>query len=282
MEHCVMSRVVSGFFKLGIILALGSSPSRGLAIEGSAHELMAQIQTKAVTVGTKVSVFIFDLDETLIDSTKRKYLSYRDAISEMCDGVTVAPPDCVKMSEVRWGEFLGEKNSYAEKHIFQEVQGVSEAVYSEIFKRTMNLYLSDRWILEADSLMPGAGLFVKELRNLKSKIYFVTSRSRVNQETGTLASLKRLGLLRRGEEPNVILKEEGEKSIDFKKRAFHQISEWSESHNAEIVGVFENEPENMNAMVEQFPDAIAGFMKGALLKDIPVTLKAHQIQDFLF
>ena len=66
------------------------------------------------------------------------------------------------------------------------------------------------------------------------------------------------------------------------ERAFAEIGNWANQNGGEVVGVFENEPENMNALVELFPSAVSVFVKGAFLKPEPVREEALQIRDFWF
>ena len=68
----------------------------------------------------------------------------------------------------------------------------------------------------------------------------------------------------------IILRPEGLSSIEFKRRSFDKIKGWTRDHGGVVAGAFENEPENMNAMLEQFPGALHVFVSGAFLKNIPL------------
>ena len=264
---------------LGILLGLGLTGETH-AKEGNAKVVIQKIEQRVQ--GTKKPVFIFDLDETIIDSTVRKYLSYQDAIDRVCANATKASLEsCEKARTVSVSDFQALTNRYDDRPLF-ESRGVAAHVYEELFKTSLPIYLSDRWIAEADSFLPGAGSFMKKLHSMRGEIFYASSRSLQDQRLGTLDSLYRLGLLKPGEEWKVALKPNGEKSIEFKRRAFSAVGAWADKNGGEVVGVFENEPENMNALIELFPNAVPVFVKGAYLKAEPVREEAHQIRDFWF
>ncbi len=264
----------------GTLLMLGAGSS-AWAIEGSGKTVIQKIEERAA--GVKKPVFIFDLDETIIDSTVRRYLSYQDAIEQICSNL-VQPEtrdSCDKARSVTVADFQVLPNRYDDRALF-EGRGVAPSVYKQIFETTLPIYLSDRWIADSDSFIPGAGAFMRKIMSFKGEVFFASSRSLQDQRIGTLDSLYRLGLLKPGEEWKVSLKPNGEKSIAFKRRAFLEIGKWAEKNGGEVVGVFENEPENMNALVELFPSAVPVFVKGAYLKPEPVREEALQIRDFWF
>jgi len=62
-------------------------------------------------------------------------------------------------------------------------------------------------------------------------------------------------------------------SIEFKRASFQYITDRlgpAHAPDAEVAFVFENEPENINAMVEYFPLADAFFIPGAFVQDEPL------------
>jgi hypothetical protein len=52
------------------------------------------------------------------------------------------------------------------------------------------------------------------------------------------------------------------------------------SRPAVVAGAFENEPENMNAMVDQFPEADHVFVTGAYVKQEPLKPGVVTIRDY--
>lgn len=263
-----------------IVILLGFS-SQTHAVEGNASRVLNQIEKRIQ--GVQKPIFIFDLDETIVDSMVRRYLSYQDAINEECPDRDdpIWEKSCRSASLVTVSDFLSLPNRYNDRDLFLG-RGVVSSVFDVLFKRALEIYLSDRWIAESDSFIPGGGRFMKKIEQLGGEIFYASSRSHSNQLKGTLDSLYRLGLLAPGEEWRVRLKPEGEKSLDFKLRLFTEIAQYAARTGGEVVGVFENEPENMNAMIELFPNAVSVFVKGAYLKHEPVHPQAIQIRDFWF
>lgn len=271
-----MFRAVISVCVSALVLSGGVSPAYG--IEGSAVEVL-QIISKQASVSKK-PVFVLDLDETVIDSTVRRYLSYRDAIDEVCRKHPQYKMDCLKAASITPNDFGCLTNRYDDRYLFTSLKGVTEEAYALFRQVAFPIYLSNRWIADSDSFIPGAARFLRELEKLNGTLFFVSARSIEDQSAGTIESLKRLGLITAGEEWRVFLKPNGEASLAFKRRVFTELKLWTQKLGGDVVGVFENEPENMNAMVELFPGAVPVFVKGAYFKPEPVRPEAIQIKDF--
>jgi predicted secreted acid phosphatase len=141
--------------------------------------------------------------------------------------------------------------------------------------------------MDLDTEIPGAQRFIQFLlHEPRVKIFYVSSRFKETQQTATLKSLKKLGLLRKKRntddlllEPTLFLRNLNQSSIEFKTTAFNAIQNW-QTHS-DVIAVFENEPENMNAMTSIFSQAEAYFMEGAFLKNEPILPSVHHLQDYL-
>jgi hypothetical protein len=77
-----------------------------------------------------------------------------------------------------------------------------------------------------------------------------------------------------------MLRPDGMSSIEFKKKSFQKVHEWVSDHHATVIGTFENEPENMNAMVDQFPSAAHVFVEGAFVLNLPLKPSVIKIRDY--
>ncbi|MGZ3695609.1 MAG: HAD family acid phosphatase [Bdellovibrionota bacterium] len=221
-------------------------------------------------------VIIADLDETLVDSIPRRFLSFQEAFSTICGPAREG--DCAKAAGINIIEFLALPNRYAQGTLLQAV-GISPEMAEQLQKEMMNIYYGGTYVAK-DQSVPGATEFVQELRKTGAKIFFVTSRGDEAQREGTLVSLKNLGFIHDGDEASVMLRSKGMSSIEFKRSSFLKIKSWAESNNGIVELVMENEPENMNAMTDFFPSAAAIFVDGAFVKDEPLKGNPIHVRNF--
>ena len=224
-----------------------------------------------------VPIIVADLDETLIDSTARRTYSYGDAVRVLCGENRSG--DCGHAAGLNLTEVFALPNHYDLHPLFARV-GITDAGWIKRLDDTaFNIYLSGKW-LELDQPTPGAAEYVQRLRAAGATIFFVTARWQKSQGPGTLASLKHLGMATDADSDFVILRPEGLSSLEFKRRSFATINEWASAHGGVIAGSFENEPENMNAMIDAFPGSERVFVRGAFIKDEPLKLEVPTIVDF--
>ena len=225
-----------------------------------------------------IPVVVMDLDETLIDSTLRRFEAYQDSVRTLCGKDRTG--DCGKSAGLNISEFLSLPNRYDQNPLFDQV-GISKGAWSaQLNDSAIKIYLSGKWI-ELDQATPGATEYIQELRKLHAKIFFVTSRWKTSQGAATLASLQHLGMWSEDDhDDSLILRPAGMSSIDFKRISYKMINDWREAHDALIVGAFENEPENMNAMVDAFPGATHVFVTGAFIQNEPLKGAPGLIKTF--
>lgn len=239
-------------------------------------------QTYNASASGKVPVFVFDLDETLVYSHARRYMSYRDALS-MPDLLGKFPAEMKLAMNLKYEMILNQNNTYSAAELFNNLGIFNVEFIAEIEKRMLSFYLTDKHMM-FDTEIPGASAFIKQLRNAGAYIYFVSSRYNNTQFYGTYYSLLNMGFINYGEGGyEVLLRPWGMNSIDFKKMAFSSIAQKNNINGKEavVMFVFENEPENINAMVETFPSALPVFIDGAFIKNLPVTAKALRIKNYL-
>lgn len=195
------------------------------------------------------AAYVFDLDETTVDSTPRRYEAILDAIDEACAHTASPHPDCEPLRFVKLADFYRLRNRYDDLAYLRHYGARDEAFVEAISKRSLEVYLSGRYIADRDRLFVGVQSFIKALKRSGAKIFFVSSRSVERQGRATLRFLEERGLLRPGEEDGLYLKPDAEPSADFKSRATR---------------------------------AIAFFMTGAYIKEGPVAAKAVILEDFRF
>ncbi|MGE3260704.1 MAG: HAD family acid phosphatase [Bacteriovoracia bacterium] len=222
-------------------------------------------------------VVITDLDETIIDSTLRRYQALQQATFFHCGGYH--QPDCHRLKGLNIEEFLSLKNRYDIEPLLDAIEFPAGPLRDQLLKSVFRSYLSGNF-MELDQAIPGASELIHALQKAGADIYYVSSRSEKDQLPGTLQSLRTLEFLQKGEEQNVILRPEHMSSIEFKRRSFFQINEKTELLGGQVILVMENEPENMNAMTEIFPAAQAIFVDGAHLKDEPMLKPVKHLKNF--
>ena len=263
-----------------LLLALTSVLSPALADETSAAALARMVDV-AVEYGPRAG-FVFDLDETTVDSTPRRYESMLDALDEAC-GHTAAPPadwDTLRFPKLATLHRL--RHRYDDVAFLRAAGAKDETFIATIAKRALEVYLSGRYVADKDRLFVGVQRFVKELKKNGAKVFFVSSRSIERQGRATLYFLEERGLIRAGEESNLYLKPDAEKSPDFKRRATAEIRARMTAGAGRVFGIFENEPENLAIWIENFPAARAFFVEGAYVKEGPVARKAVLLEDFQY
>jgi phosphoglycolate phosphatase-like HAD superfamily hydrolase len=228
------------------------------------------------------AAYVFDLDETIVDSSPRRYESMLDAIDEACAHSAAPHPDCQALRFIRLADLYRLRNRYDDRTYLRQYGARDEAFIEAVSRRAFAIYLSGRYIVDKDRLYLGAQRFIRALKRAGAQVDFVSSRSLEHQALPTRRFLEDHGLLRAGEERFLHLKPDGEASADFKRRATREIAERVAREGAHVFGVFENEPENLEIWVESFPRAMAFFMVGAYQHEGPVARKAVILEDFRY
>lgn len=223
------------------------------------------------------SVFVFDLDETIVDSTPRRFASLMRASHGFCSPNGEV---CDWYTKLRVTGLYRLKNRYDDAEFLRRAGVGDEVLIHQITAVAFGIYLSGAYIVEKDELYAGAKAFIQALKVRGAKVYFVSSRSKEHQLEPTLTFLKREGLMRNGEEGSLYLKPDREESPDFKRRATAEIAKRTKARGAKVDGIFENEPENMKIWMETFPDAQPFFVEGAYQHEGPVSEKAIRLKNF--
>ena len=190
----------------------------------------------------RVPVAVFDLDETLVNSHFRKWLSYRDAIEVL---KAQYPKEAKASAALTIYDLTDAANGYDIGEIFARVGVFNSAFIKEVDAVMLPIYLSDKY-MGFDSEIPCATAFLRELQQRGVFVYFISSRYKDTQYEATVRSLHRMGMVRKGDLHEVVLRPRGMSSIDFKTQSFQRIAK------RDVALAFENEPENLNAMGDAF------------------------------
>ncbi len=228
-----------------------------------------------------IPIVVFDLDETIVNSAPRRYLSYLEALSNeiLIDDY----PDLVKLAK-KMTLFNIEKlkNTYDTKKLFNSLGIFDNIFIKRVFDIMFPIYLSNKYMLH-DQVIPGANAYIRLLMQNGAFVVFISSRYEATQKKGTILSLKKHKFIKRGDSYKIILRPQGMSSIDFKNMAFKKVAGFKiiNGTRAKVALVFENEPENMNAMLNWFTDAKAYFVKGAYIKKEKLEKNVENIRDYL-
>lgn len=281
-------RTGADFFLILLGLSLGGLgglvPTLGLAQEASPLKgLMLTLEERA-KAGV-ASTLIFDLDETVVDSTPRRLLALQLAREQHCStekiqGDASLQDACNRVKKVRLRHFEGLYNSYSFFELWKSLglENSDLQIWRDgVERKTVEEYLSGRFE-EFDQAVFGAVQFLQSVQEVGATVYFVSSRYEDVQGESTRRSLERLRMIGSNFFPTQLkLRLRGEPSLAFKQRAFREIAE---SSGESVIGVFENEPENLIAMMETFPRARAFFREGAQLGEGGCPENAHRIRDY--
>lgn len=221
-------------------------------------------------------IIVTDIDETIVNSSARRLMAYKELANKLTDKIIADKLNSIKLQDI---ESL--KNTYDSKALLGKVGITDERKISEIEKEMVDIYLSGRYT-EFDTEIPCAVAFIREAMRAGSLVFFVTSRYEDTQMKSTKESLRKLGAYTNNGRGKIILRKRGMSSIDFKKRTFENIKNITNINGkpTKIVFIMENEPENMNAMNETFPNAKGIFVKGAYQKAEALTHKNLLIKNF--
>ncbi len=196
----------------------------------------------------KSSVVLFDLDDTLVSTQERSLRILREFASQP-EIQRVFPESSrlflLKETDIQYELALTFKNiGIANKDL---LKAASTFWMQRFFT---NAYCSK------DKALAGAKIYLHRLIAAGAKVVYLTGRDAPGMELGTRANLVRNNFPHHPSQALLMMKPD--KSIDdliFKTQAFTQVAEMGE-----VIGVFENEPANLNAMAKAFPQAKAMFV----------------------
>lgn len=256
---------------LALALSLGAQTmAQADTYEPEALEVVAERVEQASNQG-KQAVVIFDLDDTLINTRERNLRILRDFASQP-EIQASHPEEAQKILHIRLNEI---------KYLLGDTLKGIGITDEALLKNASDFWLARFFTNEycaLDKQNLGAAKYARRLARAGAKIVYLTGRDVPRMETGTIENLKKNNFP--GVETQGLLMMKPTAQMDdlqFKKESFVKIAEMGE-----VVGVFENEPANINAMAEAFPDATAVFLDTihSPKPDIPAT-GISWVKDFL-
>jgi phosphoglycolate phosphatase-like HAD superfamily hydrolase len=196
---------------------------------------------------------LLDLDSTLYEVGPRTY----QILKEWCE-----TPESRKYEFVR--DALGRAAPW---HVGYSVRDTLLAVgldlghpevepALEVIKKFWAARFFTSQYLKYDHAYPGAAEFTRKLHAMGAEIVYLTGRDEPGMGDGTRACLIRDGFPWEVERTHLLMKEAAHlPDLDHKTNAAHYIR-----RNGTLVASFENEPPNLIALSDLFPDAMHVFL----------------------
>lgn len=237
-----MLRIKFAFVLLFLALAVQAKP-----YDPEVLTLVEERVIEAVQRG-ETPVVLFDLDDTLTHSRSRTLRIYRELAAEPAFKKK-HPAAAEALAKVHFAQI-----KYWSKDTLAGLGLPDETLLAEVSEFWAKRFFSDAYVALDAPVMGGAD-YVNGLRDLGATIVYLTGRDAPRMEAGT-----RLGLFTNGfplhDGAHLFLKPNKDlEDLAFKKEVFERLNQMGT-----MVGVFENEPANLNAMMERFPQATGVFI----------------------
>lgn len=201
--------------------------------------------------GGRPVLAIFDIDGTILDPSPRT----RDILAAALDGPgAVVNPEQPEMAQ-RVRAVPLEAMPY-EPESTLALAGIRDTAWVRaLMTRWSQDFFSNRYLLR-DAAIPGAVPYLDSLHAHGVTIVYFTGRDAPRMLGGTAASLLERGFPVGVAGTMLVLKpDKAVPDFDYKKNTLEDLARYGT-----VVGVFENEPRNINLLHERFPEAIAFYI----------------------
>jgi len=193
-------------------------------------------------------VVVFDIDDTLTDSRERTLRILRDVMKD--PGIAEAYPQYVGVvNRLRYREI-----EYELKDTLRLVGIVDEGFVKRLTEEWAARFFSNGYV-GADRPLAGAIEYVKDLHSLGAHVVYLTGRDKPRMEAGTRRNFRRLGFPSDGRTSLRMKADKAIADLVFKQSEIAWIGQ-----QGNVVGVFENEPANLNLLAESFPESLPVFL----------------------
>jgi hypothetical protein len=158
-----------------------------------------------------------------------------------------------------------------------DTAGVTDLLLRRSAMRQWNLFFFSNRYLREDFPTPGALEFLDALKEMKSRIVYLTGRDKVRMGLGTKDQLHVLGFPEPCSTVKLMLKPDAKaKDHTFKEEACAEIGRFGT-----FVAGFDNEPGNVNIFAKFFPGSIVVHVDTVYSPDAPpLDRQIRQIRDF--
>jgi hypothetical protein len=224
-------------------VAQGGAPARSLS---EVLERAARVRAEG-----RPALAIFDIDGTILDPAART----REIVVGALDGPSpVVDPPRPDLAQAMRALPLSEQ-PYAPESTFARIGVRDTAFVRALMTRWSQDFFSNRF-LSRDEIVPGAVAYLDSLHAHGVTIVYFTGRDAPRMLAGTAQSLLERGFPIGVAGTMLILKPDRSiADFDYKQAALDEIARYGT-----VVGVFENEPRNINLLHGRFPDAPAFYV----------------------
>lgn len=196
-------------------------------------------------------VVVFDLDDTLFNARSRTFKILKDHVKQ--DIIRQKFPEETRKIENMKQDVV----AYQMKDTLKTV-----GIQSEEFTKGVNQFWSDKFFSNEycamDQVIAGAPEYVNKIHAAGGTVVYLTGRDKPRMEDCTIKSLRITGFPL-GKRAKLVLKPHKDMpDLQFKEEAFATVN-----RDGLVVGGFENEPANLNAMETAFPTAALVFLDTA-------------------
>lgn len=214
-------------------------------------EALNEVKSLALTIEHqgKQPIAIFDLDDTLINTRDRSLRIINEFILQ-ADVQSRYPEETKDLSGLTDDEI-----GYLMADTLRARSVTNPAFLKEISDFWLARFFTNEYCSN-DKPNPGAAQYVRRLHMAGVKIVYLTGRNVSRMHDGTLANLQKHGFPVDDDRAILMMKQDlKQDDLEYKKSTFPVIAQMGT-----VVGVFENEPANINAHHDAFPNAIAIFL----------------------
>lgn len=199
------------------------------------------------------SIVLLDLDSTLYDVRPRTYQILIDwARSAQGSSFPEIQEVILRMNKSDIAYSLDET---FHQWKFNLPPGLKEIALESLRQFWYRHFFSNSY-LSFDQPYPGAAAFVQHLNEIGAKLVYLTGRDELNMAEGTQTCLKRDGFPLESSKSQLRMKPVPQlNDLEFKKAAVSQLVQ-----EERIVASFENEPPNVVALYQLFPQAMHVFV----------------------
>ena len=244
-----------------------------LGIVYNPHALVDVIEkVKAAKAQNKNPVVLFDLDDTTLNTRDRTLRILRDFVGKK--SVAERYPEEAKIVN----GLIADQIQFNMAESLQSVGVTSQDFAKEVTNFWQETFFTDKYCRE-DVPTPGARTYLHILAANGATLVYMTGRDIPRMGKGTADDIKFYFSYRAGNPRSVLLLKPDPKTDDliFKKSSFEKVKAMGD-----VVGVFENEPANINAMADFFAGATSIFLDTVHSPNAPqVEPQVSWVKDFL-
>jgi beta-phosphoglucomutase-like phosphatase (HAD superfamily) len=234
------------------VLACAHAPKAGESdAQGTARLEDVLARAAKAKEGGRPVLAIFDIDGTILDPASRT----RDIFAAALDGPNaVVTPEHPELAQ-RVRALPLETIPYVPESTLA-LAGIRDTAWVRaLMTRWSQDFFSNRYLLR-DAAIPGAVAYLDSLHARGVTVVYFTGRDAPRMLGGTAQSLLERGFPVGVTGTMLILKpDKAIADFDYKKNALDDLARYGT-----VVGVFENEPRNINLLHERFPEAIAFYI----------------------